>query len=358
MKVIFSGGGTLGPVTPLLAIKDIIETTYKEASFFWVGTRHGPEKMLVEKKGIPFQTISAGKFRRYKSFQNVLAPFRLSFGFLQSLIIMWKEKPDMCISVGGFVSVPLHAAAWLFGVKTWIHQQDVQVGLSNKLMAPIATIITIALKAHTASFPKRKTTWIGNPIRQDILTGDKEKARTLFHLKKEIPVVFVTGGGTGSQRVNQLVVEAVGDLEGICQVIHLSGKNRPQELVNNAERHFDYYQVHQFFTNEMKEAYAIADIVISRGGFGTIAEVAALKKPTILIPKPGHQEENVQFLADQDAVILMNETTSDGHGLAKVIKELLAHKKETKEMGERFSKVLPQAKEKEIIHVIKELYGT
>ncbi len=357
MKIIFSGGYTLGPVTPLLAIRETILQAYPEAEFLWIGTEKGPESKLISEAGIRFVSLPAGKLRRYLSFWNVVDIFKIIIGFFKSLRIIWRENPDFCVSAGGFISVPLHWAAWLFGVPTWIHQQDVVVGLANKLMAPLATIITTALEIDTKQFAKKKTFWLGNPVRKEILMGKKAEAFKKFNLQSGLPVVFATGGGTGSMRVNQLIIQSIQHLKGHCQVIHLSGKERPQDLVVRAQELFsDYYQVYQFFTSEMKEAYAAADLIISRGGFGTIAEIAALGKPAILIPKPGHQDENVRFLAEAGAVVLVNENTADGNFLAKTIRELLENEIKKKQLSNNVKKLLPVADPAVILAIVDKLF--
>ncbi len=353
MKILFSGGGTLGPVTPLLAIFDIVKEKYPDAEFLWIGTKQGPEKELIEKQGIKFTTISSGKLRRYVSIWNLVDIARVVIGLFQSLKIMWKEDPDLCISAGGYISVPVHWAAWLSGTSTWVHQQDVAIGLANRLMAPFAKIVTTALEENASGFSKKKTVWLGNPVRQEILRGKKEDGIKRFSLKKNEPVLFATGGGTGSMRVNQLIVQAVQHLGGVCQVIHLSGKERPQELVDRAVKHFDYYQVHQFFTEEMKDAYAVADLAISRGGFGTITELAALGRAAILVPKPGHQEENVKFLEKAGAVVLVSENTADGNYLAKVVRELFEDDVKRKQIAKQLQKKLPLAKAEEVLKIIE-----
>lgn len=358
MKIIFSGGGTLGPVTPLLAIQDIIKRNFPDAEFVWIGTKSGPEKELVEKAGIKFTTIASGKLRRYISIWNIMDIFLIVVGLFQSIKIIWRENPSMCVSAGGFISVPAHWAAWLLGVPAWIHQQDVVVGLSNKLMSPFAMVITTALAGNVKKFNKRKTFWLGNPVRREILAGDKNRALQRFNLKPNLPVVFATGGGTGSMRVNQLIIQAVSELKDVCQIIHLSGKERPQDLVDRAVQHFsEFYQVHQFFFEAMADAYAVADLVISRGGFGTVSELAALGKPAILIPKPGHQDENVNFLAEAGAAVLVDERTADGNYLAKTIKELLSDRVHLKQMGEQLQKMLPVAKEEDVVGVVRGLVG-
>lgn len=355
MKILFSGGGTLGPVTPLLAIKDTIASTYPDATFAWVGTKTGPEREIVAMHGIPFVTITSGKFRRYLSPLNLIDLIKILVGFTQSCKMMLKHDPDICITAGGFVSVPIHLAAWLFGVKTWVHQQDVVPGLANTIMARFATQVTTALEVSAAHFPKKKTEWIGNPVRKELYEGRFERALQRFSLDPHVPVVFATGGGTGSMRINQLITEAVQHLRGFAQVIHLSGKERPQELVERAVKHFDYYQVHQFFTSEMADAYAAADIVVSRGGFGTITELAALGKVAILVPLPGHQVENVQFLADAGAVIMVHQEIADGNYLAKIIRQLLEHEAEMERMSKKLTEMLPIASEKQILSVVDQL---
>jgi UDP-N-acetylglucosamine--N-acetylmuramyl-(pentapeptide) pyrophosphoryl-undecaprenol N-acetylglucosamine transferase len=352
MKVLFSGGGTLGPVTPLLAIKDTMQEAYPDAKFLWVGTKTGPERDLITKAGIRFTTLSSGKFRRYLSLWNVVDVFRIIIGFFQSIKILWKENPDMCISAGGFISVPLHWAAWFMGVPTWIHQQDVDVGLANRLMAPCAKQITTGLEKNVLQFSKNKTVWLGNPVRSDILKGDVKTAQKLFGLEGTLPVVFATGGGTGSLRVNQMIVEAAQHLEGYAQIIHLSGLERPQELVSRASTLYKYYHTYQFFTEEMKHAYAVADIIISRGGFGTLSEIAALGKPAIIIPKGGHQEENVKFLEKEGAIIHVDESLADGLYLAKTVRELLGDEIRRKQLGNQLRKMLPRTEDRIVLRII------
>jgi UDP-N-acetylglucosamine--N-acetylmuramyl-(pentapeptide) pyrophosphoryl-undecaprenol N-acetylglucosamine transferase len=354
-KIVFSGGGTLGPVTPLLAVASAYHEKYPDTEFVWVGTKNGPEKALVEKSNIRFITLPAGKWRRYFSLWNIFDIFRFAAGFLQAIVFIIREKPALLVSAGGYVSVPLHFAGAMLGVKTWIHQQDYQVGLANRLMSQTADLITVALKKNLSSFNLNKTVWLGNPVRGELFLGDKQRAKEFFGIKSDLPVVLAMGGGTGSLKVNQLVVEAISHLRGICEVIHLSGKERPQELVDHAAKFFDHYHHYQFLNTEMADAYAIADIVISRGGFGSISEIAALHKSAILIPKPGHQFENVKFIADDHAAIFVDERIADGLYLAKIIKELLANDIEKRHLTNRLSNLMPPAEKAEIVGLIDQL---
>ncbi len=356
-KIVFSGGGTLGPVTPLLAIFKVIKEKYPEAEFIWVGTKNGPEKELIEKNGIRFVSFSAGKLRRYFSVFNIFDLFKILAGFFESLKFLKKEKPSLCISAGGFVSVPLHWAAKFKKIPTWVHQQDVRVGLSNKLMSSSATVISTALQKNVNNFPEGKTVWLGNPVRSEILEGSREEALKLFSLSGDRPVVFVTGGGTGAENVNNMVAEAVEKLKDVCQIIHLYGKEREHKKLDELASQNSYYKIYPFFTTEMKQAYAAADLVVSRGGFGTLTELSALKKPSIIIPIPGAQAENVKFLADDGAVALLDEKTDDGAKLAGLVKDILSDKTRMENMRNKLSELIPVAKKEDILSIFDKALG-
>lgn len=355
MKILFSGGGTLGPVTPLLAMKEMITEAYPDAQFVWIGTADGPERELVERNNIQFNTIAAGKLRRYASLGNIVDIYHITAGFFQALRIIKKEKPDLCISAGGFVSVPVHLAASIRGIPTWIHQQDIRPGLANKLMAPVARIITTATESSLRYFSQ--AVWLGNPVRSALLSvNDRKKAQSRFGLSGQLPVIFVTGGGTGSQRINELVVESLPFLQGRAEIIHLTGKDRSQVSVQKAEQQYAGYHPYQFFTDEMRDAYAAADIVVSRGGFGTSAELAALKKPTIFIPIPGHQTDNVLFFEKSGAAIVFDQERS-GKDFSEVLIGLLDNANKRNVIGEQLHRMLPIAKKDEIIHLVKTVIG-
>src|SRR3989344_3444225 len=197
MKILFSGGGTLGPVVPLLAIAEIYKKHNPQAEFIWVGTENGPEKELVEQYQIPFFTVISGKLRRYISLWNFFDLFRIAVGFFQSLFLLWHEKPNLLITAGGFVSVPLHFAAGALGIPTWVHQQDFQAGLANKLMSRVSKKITTALRETAKDFPEEKTEWIGNPAR-DLSVKNTDESRQKFGIPSGAPVILAMGGGTGS----------------------------------------------------------------------------------------------------------------------------------------------------------------
>lgn len=354
MKIIFSGGGTLGPVVPLLAVAEICRRHYPEIEFVWVGTKRGPERELVEKYGMPFFAVSTAKWRRYFSVLNIFDFFRFILAFLHAFLLLWQEKPAALISAGGYVSVPVHWAGTLLGIPQWIHQQDAVPGMANKLMAPGAKKITVALRESLAFFNPKKSEWLGNPVR-DLRFDDISAARAHFGIPALAPVIFVIGGGTGSARLNQMLLEALPAWPKDWRVIHLVGQ-RPREMADRAAAVFANYHAYEFFTEEMKFAYAAADVVVARGGFGTITELAALKKAAILMPMAGtHQEKNVKFLEKNNAVLTLDERTDNGLKLAQMVKTVMESAEERSRLGERLNAVLPPAAEEKIIKIIDEL---
>jgi len=205
MKILLSGGGTLGSVSPLIAVWQKIFEQKPDSQALWVGTKDGPEKDFVKNYKLDYRSITAGKLRRYFSLKNLLDPFLVLMGFFQSLKIIKEFKPQIIISAGGFVSVPLAWAGKFKKVPVLIHQQDVRPGLANKLMASSAEKITVTFEKSLKDFPIEKVTLTGNPVRQEIFNGSKEEAYNFFKLDFNIPTVLILGGGTGSLAINKLV---------------------------------------------------------------------------------------------------------------------------------------------------------
>lgn len=354
MKIILSGGGTLGPVTPLLAMVEVLRTRYPTTQFSWVGTSRGPERGIVGEKQIPFFVITAGKWRRYWSLLNLFDLIRLVVGLAQALALLIRAKPDLLISAGGFVSVPLHWAGWLLGIPAWVHQQDVSVGLANRLMNPGAKKITTALQATATALGKRAE-WLGNPCRE--LGGvDREEARAQFGLAAGAPVILAFGGGTGAAGLNDLVLDALPHLPIEWQVIHLVGQERAGERVAQARKLFPHYHPYPFLGEEMKSAYAVAQVVVARGGFGTLTELAALGKPAIIIPKPGTpQEANARYCYERGGLTILNEESGSGLKLAHLARALVGQPERAVAQGERLRALIPVARGERIAEIVEEL---
>ncbi|MEK7452330.1 MAG: UDP-N-acetylglucosamine--N-acetylmuramyl-(pentapeptide) pyrophosphoryl-undecaprenol N-acetylglucosamine transferase, partial [Patescibacteria group bacterium] len=286
MKILFAGGGTLGPVTPLLAVADAWRKKDSSITFVWVGTKNGPERVFIEKESIPFFSLTTARFPRYPSFEWIFLPFRFFLACLQASLILLRERPQLIAAAGGYTSVPLILIGRILGIPSWIHQSDVLPVLTNRLLSHIATVITVAWPQTQNVFPKSKTYLIGNPVRASVLGGSREHAKKIFAIDETKPTILVFGGGSGARFLNHLMSEIWKDLSMIANVIHVTGKGK---MLNETSLTHHYHVV-EYLAEEMKDAYALADLVVCRAGTGTITELAALKKAAILIPLLHHTQ--------------------------------------------------------------------
>ena len=287
-RIILAGGGTLGSVSPLLAVAQKYE-----ADYLFIGTKKGPEKDYLKAQGLEnFVTIKSAKWRRYFSWQNFWDFFLLIFAFFQSLKILLKFKANLVLTAGSFVAVPVSLAAWFLRVPIIVHQQDVQVGLANKLMAPLAKKITVVFPVQEKYFSRKKVIVTGNPVRVYI---PKEK--------EEAPCLVITGGGIGARGLNDFIAPFIPRLLEKYEIYHILG-----------ERNFDqrldlpsYYPL-KFMSEGIIDLLAKADIIISRAGMSLISEAAALKKALVLVPMPdSHQENNAAYLAKHNAAFMVRQ---------------------------------------------------
>lgn len=320
MKVLFTGGGTLGSVTPLLAVAEAYRDRYGNTEFAWIGTKSGPESVLVDGFGMPFYAISSGKLRRYVSLKNFTDVFRIVAGFFQAIALLWRLRPDVVISAGGFVAVPVIWAAGLLKMRVHIHQQDIRPGFANRLCLPFATSVSVAFERSLEDYAKYGPVWTGNPVRKSVFDGNVHVARQAFGLEEGVPTLLVLGGGTGAASLNALTVEAADDITGMAQIVHVTGKGKGGENGSSIPR----YHAVDFLTGAMKHAYTAADLVVTRAGMGTLTELAALGKPTLIVPMPdSHQEENADFFAVHGQVPVLDEVHMDAGEFADRIKAII-----------------------------------
>ncbi len=359
-NIILTGGGTGGSVSPLLAIFD--ELAGGDYNFYWVGTKNGIEQEMVRREGIDFFSINSGKFRRYFSWKNFIDPFFVILGFFDSLLIIKKCNPDLVISAGGFVSVPFVWAARARRIPIIIHQQDARPGLANKLMCRCAKVITTVFKKSLEDFCK-KPVWIGNPVRREFINLQKSRTRQeslkKFNLKDNKPVIFITGGGTGSVFLNMLVVTSLQELTKNFQILHATGKGREAEspLEWKYDLHREDYRKFEFLnTTQMMDAYNAADIVVSRCGMGALTELSFLKKVCILIPMPRtHQEDNARMFMDNEAAIVLNQKYLDSNKFIQSIKNLMENKHKQQKLRENIGKIIKQNASAEMVKIINKL---
>lgn len=290
-QIIFTGGGSGGHVMPTITLLQDIQDKY---SIGYIGGK-GIEKELIGSLKIPFHTITTGKLRRYISFKNLIDMFKVVRGIFDSLFILLvnSNKKTLIFSTGGFVTVPVVLAAWLLGRKIFIHEQTTQVGLANKIASKFASKVFVSFDDSLKFFPKEKTEVSGYPLRSSLF--DKKKTAIVYEGitidEKTKPLLFITGGGNGSKLVNDLIKDNLPELEKDYFIIHQVGKAFIEEYKNLKSKR--YHPV-AFIGSEMTDLYKWADVIISRAGAGTVCELVALNKRSILIPLKIAQK-NEQF---------------------------------------------------------------
>ena len=287
-KIILTGGGTAGHVAPNLALVPALKAAgYK---IYYIGSHNGIERELVEAAGIQYFGISSGKLRRYKSFKNATDIFRVSKGLFDALKIIRKIKPDVVFSKGGFVVVPVIAAAKLLRVKSVIHESDMTPGLANKLAMPFAAKICVSFPETMTYIKASKGVVTGTPIRKQLLKGNMQTGFNFTKLNpNHNPVLLVTGGSTGAAAINASVREALPSLLKKFQIVHLCGKGNLADISQEGYVQFEYVN------DEMPHIFAMASLVISRAGANTLFELIALNKPNLIIPLPAAQSRGDQI---------------------------------------------------------------
>ncbi len=320
--IILSGGGSGGPVTPLLAIYQELKKDYR---FLFVGTSQGPERALVKEAGLDFLTIPAGKWRRYLSFKNIWDLFRISMGFGKSLWLIKKYRPALVMSAGGFVSVPLAYAAYFLRVPVLIHQQDIRPGLANKLMAKVAREVTVTFTKSLKDYGS-KAVLTGNPVGKiDLLDpiSLREEVMEEYDFTDNRPLLLIIGGGTGSLFINRLVRKNLKELAAIFNIVHIGGHRKYDEARKTSHPNYRFLE---FIDHEdVLKIEAASDLVVSRCGLGVLSELVYFKKPAILIPIPGsQQEDNANYFKTRQAALVFFEPEFNSTIFIKTLKKLLA----------------------------------
>jgi UDP-N-acetylglucosamine--N-acetylmuramyl-(pentapeptide) pyrophosphoryl-undecaprenol N-acetylglucosamine transferase len=337
-RVLLAGGGSGGSATPVLAVAQALRRRAPSTEFLYVGTREGPEAALAAAQQIPFAGVAAGKLRRYFDVRNFTDPFRVLGGIAESYALVRRFRPDVAFAAGGFGAVPPLVAARVAGAQTVIHQQDVEPGLANRLLVPFARRITVSLESSLAHFPRRAMV-TGNPVREEILGADPARAFNALQLDRELPLVVVTGGGTGALGLNRIVAAAGPRLVERVQVVHLTGRGRgvPAETVSARYRQIE------FLVDEMPHLLAAADVVVTRAGMGTLTELAALSKPSIVVPLPGsHQWANARAFAQLGAIEVADQDALSPERLVERVFSLLDDAPRREQLGRGLGASMPR----------------
>lgn len=313
---------------PGLALAEEIKRRQDDAEVIFVGTEHGIESRIIPREGYPIKFLRAEGLVGVSPAKKISSAFKFLLSLADALNILKKVKPDIVIGVGGYASGAIVLMAHFKSIPTMIHEQNSVPGLANKLLGRFVDRICVTYHESLSFFPIGKTSLTGNPIRVKILKGERDSAYKLFSLDKDLFTVFIFGGSSGARSINTTMVESLNylaDMKESVQFLHQTG-DRDYEKIREAYRRAGAKGTVSPFIYQMAEAYAAADLVISRAGATTLAEITALGKPSILIPYPyaagRHQEFNAMKLREMGAAHVVLENDMKGEVLAGMIREM------------------------------------
>lgn len=348
-KIILTGGGTAGHISPIVAIAEILKRNVR-VQYLYVGSRNGPEKEIAKNAQINFYPIFTGKHRNYISFSNFIDLFKIFFGLIQSYFLLFHFKPDVIFAKGGYVTFPILFWAKVFKIPVIIHESDIIMGRANLWASRFAKKICLGFPLHYyhEDLPKDKIVYTGIPIKDEFF--QKSGSQNIR------PTILITGGSQGSQKINQLVKEILPDLLKQYDVYHLTGNRDFEEFKKlSSNEHYHFYS----FTNEMPSLLCQANLVISRAGANTLAEISAAAKPAILIPLPSahldHQAANAAFYAEKNAAVVVSEKNLTSSSLLSIINHLLEDKEFITLLGHHASEFARQDAAQEIVEIIFEV---
>lgn len=326
-KIVMTGGGTAGHVTPNVALMPTLRDNEYEISY--IGSYDGIEKRLIEEQHVPYYGISSGKLRRYFDVKNFSDPFKVMKGYFQSIRLLKKLKPDVVFSKGGFVSVPVILAAKYCKVPAIIHESDITPGLANKLAIPSATKVCCNFPETLKYLPADKAVLTGSPIRTELLSGNPQNALDICHFQSGKPIILIIGGSTGSRAINTSIRALLPELLTKFQIIHLCGKGNLDASLNKTAGYAQF----EYANKELSDFFAAADLVISRAGANAICELLALRKPNILIPlsavaSRGDQILNANSFKASGYSYVLEEENVTNMSLLEAIEHVTSHSAE------------------------------
>lgn len=333
-KIVLTGGGTAGHVTPNLALLPYLKE--KGCTINYIGSYEGMEKSLIETAGIPYHGISSGKLRRYFDVKNFSDPLKVMKGFFEARKLLKKLKPDIVFSKGGFVSVPVVLAAKTRRIPCIIHESDITPGLANRICIPMAKKVCANFPETMKYLPEDKAVLTGTPIREELFKGSKIAGLDFCGFTANKPVIMIVGGSTGAVALNEAVRDLLPTLLRDYQIIHLCGKGKMAKEYQNSKGYCQF----EYIGKEMKDLFAAADLVISRAGANSICELLALRKPHILVPlsaaaSRGDQILNAESFENQGFSYVLQEQDLTNDTLLRAIRTVIEHKQEYMEAMEK-----------------------
>lgn len=362
MKILFTGGGTAGHIFPIIAVAREIKTNHphKNIELFYVGPKDDFAKKLLPQEGIKVKIILAGKVRRYFGIKSTLQNifdilFKTPLGFLQALFHIFVIGPDLIFSKGGYGSLPAVIAGWLLLTPIFLHESDITPGLANRILSRFSSEIFVSFPVEkTKYFPPKKMISVGNPIRLNLLHGfSKEEQEKPLKLKGGKPVILITGGSQGSEIINDVILAILPQLLSDFELIHQVGEKNFNQITAESKVVIkgelqEYYHIFAFLTeSQLKQAYQTASLVIARAGAGTIFEIAAMGKASLLVPlkesAQNHQVENAYAFSESGAAVVLEEENLTPYFFLEKVRSLFSQPDKLEKMAKAaklFSKPL------------------
>ena len=347
-KIIFTGGGTGGHTFPLIAIIRELKKIFPEnLDIYYIGPKDNITKPYMEEEGVKVRYVFAGKIRRYwdlkSSLQNIVdILFKIPIGIIQSIFHVFLISPDLVFSKGGYGSLPCVLVGRMFQVPVFLHESDSILGAANEILQRFSVEVFVSFP-DTKGVDNNKMVVVGNPIREEILTGDRGEGEKIFNLQKEKPLLLIMGGSQGSERINDIVLHILNEMLDYFEIIHQCGASNYEHvsaeanaIISKEEMKKEYHLYPLLSEKEIKHAYKLADLVVSRAGSGSIFEIAATGSPSILLPLPeaaqNHQARNAYFYSRTGAAVTLEEENLKPHFFLDRVKELFSPPMQLKAM--------------------------
>lgn len=351
IRIAIAGGGTGGHVLPALSVIEELERRSVPMELLWIGSKDGVEGNEARARGIPFRSVSTGKFRRYPDLKTVTDAVRVPLGVPQAWWILRAFKPDVIFSTGGYVSTPSVVGGTRMA-PVLSHEQTAVMGLATRLNARFVDVQALTFDSSlTYAKDASKTVVTGNPVRGSLKLGNRETGLQRFGFRSDLPVLFVTGGARGSSPLNERIEAILDDLLAQLQILHQTGaKTDNPDFERLSQRQASLpaetrprYRVIERIREEMADVYAMADLMLARAGAGTVAEIAYLGKTAILIPLPGaggnEQHRNAEALSSVDGAIVLDQTDASPARLRALILELAGNPERRRQLGANAARV-------------------
>lgn len=368
LKLVIASGGTGGHTSPVIAVLEALrERGPVDAT--WIGGAWGVERGVAKQAGVPFVAIQTGKLRRYLSWQTPMDAVRIPLGSMQAYRHLRRIRPAVVLSTGGYVAVPTALAAARLSIPVLTHEQTAQLGLATRIIARSADVLALSfpLPEATRFNGKARVIVTGNPVRSVLFGGNAARGMEHFGLSSELPTIYVTGGARGSSPINERIERALPLLLPTTQIIHATGPTEANgdyprlRAVRDSlpEEWRSRYLLAETLGDELRDVYALAALVIGRSGAGTVAELAALGKPSILIPLPGtggdEATKNARVLADAGAALLLPQSEATPELLASHILALLNDAPRRNRMSEAARSLAPMNAAEKIADALLDL---